>query len=141
MKLRNEPPRPPRPELSRRPDGGFGWLDARLVQDHWLAKIGANATATLVLLSIAADQRGASYWSRARMTQALRISRSQLDEALRTLLHHRLVDHRPWRPGHRDGVWQILPIPGDDLARTPDRPDPSGAQLGSILRSLGIDPP
>jgi len=136
----NDRPRPPRPDLCRRPKGGFGWLDSRLIRDHWVARIGPNATAVLVLLAVAADGRGSSYWGRAKMTRTLRISRSQLDTALSTLLRHRLVALRPWRAGHPDGVWQLLPIPGDEHSTAETAPTPTGDDLSSILRSLGLNP-
>ena len=131
------PPTPPYPELERRPSGSFGWLDAELVQDGWLAELGAHATAVLTLLSLAADRRGASFYSRDRMATALGLSLHEVDEALSGLLDARLVAHRPWRPGRLDGVWQLLPVPS---RRTPSR---SGRQLsvGDVLRSLGYHGP
>lgn len=137
---RSDRPLPPRPDLSRRPSGGFGWLDASLVKEHWLARIGTNATAVLVLLAIAADERGSSSWSRAKMTRALRISRTQIDAALTVLLHQRLVAHRPWRTGHPDGVWQLLPIPGKQESPSLEGKPRAGHDLQSILRNLGINP-
>ena len=68
------PPVPPRPELERRPRGPFGWIEAELLHDGWLAEIGPNAVATLVLLALAADRRGASFYGRTRMAVALGIS-------------------------------------------------------------------
>ena len=106
-----ERPRPPHPDLVRRPTGSFGWLDARLLHERWIAALGPEATAVLTLLALAADEHGASHWSRARMTQALRLGRKALDQALLRVQAHGLLAHRPWRPGHPDGVWQLLPAP------------------------------
>ena len=47
---------------------------------------GPHATAVLVLLALAADRRGASFFSRDRMAQALGMSQHDVDVALRTLL-------------------------------------------------------
>jgi len=129
-------PLPPRPELERRPRGPFGWLEAELLHDGWLAELGPNAVATLVLLVLAADRRGASFFSRDRMAVAVGISRHEVDSALERLLDCGLIDHRPWRAGGRDGVWQLLPPP----RRT--QPDRARRQLSAaeILRRLGYEP-
>lgn len=64
---RRPPPVPPRPELLRRPEGAFGWLDATLLHDGWLAEVGPHAAAAMLLLALAADRRGASFFGRSRM--------------------------------------------------------------------------
>ena len=128
---------PPRPELERRPRGAFGWLEAGLLHGGWLAEVGSLATAMLVLLALAADRRGASFFSRERMAQALGISRHEVDVPLQRLLDVELVDHRPWRAGARDGVWQLLqPSP----RRQPDRSQQM-LTAADVLRNLGFQPP
>ena len=135
-------PKPPRPSLRRRPTGSFGWLDARLLHERWLAGLGPDATAALTLLALPPTTTGASYWSRARMAQALRINRRLLDAALQRLLDRELVAHRPWRIGHADGVWQLLPLPDllkeprDHRRRVASRPT---ASVADILRNLGLN--
>jgi len=131
---RRPPPVPPRPELERRPTGSFGWLDAELLHDGWLAEVGPHAAATLVLLSLAADRRGVSFFSRDRMALALGMTRHEVDVGLQRLLDAGLVDHRPWRPGTCDGVWQLLPTP-------PRRHAERAAAVltaADVLRSLGF---
>ncbi|MEO6593175.1 MAG: hypothetical protein ABIP94_00310 [Planctomycetota bacterium] len=134
---RRAPPTPPRPDLERRPDGAFGWLQAELLHDRWLAGLGPHAAAVLVLLALAADRRGASFFSRQRMAQALGMSRHEVDVALQRLLDAELVDHRPWRAGAHDGVWQLLqPAP---------RQQPERARqvltAADVLRNLGFQAP
>lgn len=109
--MKREPPRPPNPDFVRRPPRSFGWLDARLLRDDWLAILGPECLATLTLLSLAADQTGSSFYRRETMALALSMVRRDLDEALERLLELELVAHRPWLPGHIDGVWQLLPLP------------------------------
>lgn len=105
-------PEPPHPNLNRSPTGcAFGWLDARLLHDEWLARLGPDATATLTFLALAADRRGTSFYGRERMGRTLGLSRERMDRALARLLELRLVAQRPWRTGHPDGVWQLLPLP------------------------------
>ncbi|MCU0258655.1 MAG: hypothetical protein MUF56_06500 [Solirubrobacteraceae bacterium] len=133
---RRPPPKPPRPDLDRRPRGAFGWLEAGLLHDRWLAEIGPHATAILVLLAVAADRHGASFYGRDRMAIALGMDRHDVDEALTRLVDAGLVAFRPWRPGGADGVWQLMPVP----PRTQDRRSDAGRELSvaEVLRSLGF---
>jgi len=133
------PPVPPRPEFVRRPQGAFGWLDARLLNDGWLADLGADATAVLLLLALAADRRGASFYGREKMAIALSIPRPQIDRALARLLQLRLVEHRPWSDGHPDGVWQLMPISPRRTAQRQSGNSPTA--ISDLLRSLGCQPP
>lgn len=128
------PPTPPRPDLVRRPQAPFGWLEAHLLHDRWLAQLGPDATAVLLLLALAADRRGASFYGRGRMGDSLGMDVGRVDRALGRLLELELVAVRPWRPGSRDGVWQLLPV-----ERQPD-PQRGGVMLiAEVLRSLGFD--
>jgi hypothetical protein len=119
----------------RRPNGGFGWLEDRLLHEHWLADLGADAIAVLVLLALAADHRGASYFGRVRMADALAMDVQRIDRALGELTELLLVALRPWRSGGRDGVWQLLPIPRRDVQRSLRT-----LSACDILRKMGFDP-
>jgi hypothetical protein len=118
----------------RRPRGAFGWIEAELLHTGWLAEVGPHAAAALVLLALAADRRGASFFSRERMAIALGMTRHEVDAALQRLVDCGLVDHRPWRHGADDGVWQLLP--------PPIRHEPARAQrelsAAEVLASLGF---
>lgn len=131
---RRPPPVPPRPALERRPTRAFGWIDAALLHDGWLAEVGPHAAATLLLLALAADRRGVSFFSREKMARALDLTRHEVDVALQRLLDAEVVDHRPWREGSRDGVWQILPTP---MRRQSER-TVGVFTAADVLRSLGF---
>jgi hypothetical protein len=131
------PPAAPRPELERRPTGAFGWLDATLLHDGWLAEVGPHAAATLVLLALAADRRGVSFFSRERMAAVLGMSRHEVGLALQRLLDADLVAHRPWRAGGGDGVWQLLPVP----RRQESARSRQALSAADVLRSLGFHSP
>jgi hypothetical protein len=120
----------------RRPTGAFGWLDAELLHDGWLAEIGPHAAAVLLLLALAGDRRGASFFGRDRMASALGMTRHEVDQALQQLLDAGIAAVRPWRPGGGDGVWQLLPLArrrAPERARTP-------LAAADILRGLGFAP-
>lgn len=134
---RRPSPRPPRPDLERRPLGAFGWLDAELLHGGWLAELGPPAAATLMLLALAADRRGVSFYSRDRMADALGMTRHEIDQALQRLLDAELVAHRPWRAGVRDGVWQLLPTP----PRQPPARTRGTATAADVLRTLRFPAP
>lgn len=129
-------PAPPRPDLVRRPTGAFGWLDARLLGDGWLGRMGAEATSTLLFLALVADRQGSSFYGRDRMALALGLPRDVLDRALARLLVLGLVAHRPWRPGLPDGVWQLLPLPRRSVAPRGGEP----VSISAILARLGLEP-
>lgn len=89
----------------------------------------------LVLLALAADRQGASFYGRERMTSVLGMSRRDVDFALSRLLELGLVAHRPWRARHADGVWQLLPMPRSE--RGP-RSGGEPVSIRSVLESLGL---
>ncbi len=74
-----ERPIPPHPGLERRPPRSFGWLDARLLHEDWLGRLGAEPVAVLTLLALAADRHGASFYRRETMALALSMERRELD--------------------------------------------------------------
>ena len=128
---------PPRPDLIRRPAGRFGWLEDRLLHDDWLARLGPEGTSVMVLLALAADRHGASFFGRERMAGKLGISRHGVDQALARMLEWQLVAHRPWCQGSPDGIWQLLPLP--QSARRPRGGE--AISIGDLCRSLRFQPP
>lgn len=127
-------PAPPRPDLVRAPAGAFGWLDARLVREGWLTRVGAEATAVLAFLAIVADRQGVSFYGRDRIAVALDLDRGRVDRALERLLGERLVAFRPWRPGGQDGVWQVLPMPPPAPPRARSTPTAVANLVSDLLR-------
>ena len=123
---------PPHPDLIRRPTRRFGWLDDRLLREDWLSRLGPEGTSVLVLLALAADRHGASFYGRERMAEKLGMGRQDIDQALRRLVELRLVAHRPWHQGHPDGIWQLLPLP-------PTSPRGGDAvALGDVIKTLNL---
>ena len=132
--MKRPPPLPPYPSLRRRPGGGFGWLESRLLHEGTLAELGPEAVSVLVLLSLAANPQGASWYGRERMAALLGMSREKVDGALEKLLKKKLVAFRPWKRDPLNGVWQLLPLPPSPGRKTYVLP------IQEILRSLGLQP-
>lgn len=120
--------------MVRAPAGPYGWLDARLLRDGWLARLGPDAVAVMAFLTLAADRAGVSFYGRDRIAVALDLDRGRLDVALRLLLAEGLLAFRPWRAGGADGVWQLLPVPAAITRRRAGGPAPVGDLLAELLR-------
>lgn len=135
-------PVPPRPGLVREPAGAFGWLDAHLLHEGWLAKLGADATAVLALLAIAADRHGASFYGRRRIAECLSMTPAAVHAALTRLRQLGLADLRPWHAGAADGdgVWQLLPVPRRTTPPPPPR-DPPAPELATLPPAAAAPPP
>ena len=126
-------PDPPYPELARKPPRSFGWIDDRLRREDWLSRMGPHATSVYVLLVMAADRTGSSYYGRELMARSTGLTRHEIDSALERLLSLALVAHKPWRPGHVDGVWQLLPI-----SKPHDRDRSGPMNLGEAIAKLTV---
>jgi len=84
---------------------GFGWVDHRLVRDHYIEKCPARALALYLFLIVVSDGEGVSWWSErslaARLgmeTDALRQARAELEAADLVAFEH--------------PVWQVLQLKG-----------------------------
>lgn len=120
---------PPHPELLRKPTQSFGWLDARLLHEGWVARIGSDGIAVMALLAIAADKHGASFYNRDKMAQYLSMTAQEVDRALARLQELGLVAYQPWRPGCANGIWQLMPVP------TP-KPRRASAEMTTLRKAL-----
>lgn len=133
--MRRPKPVPPRPDIKRRPTASFGWLDTRLLHDGVLASLGPGPSAVLLLLALAADDQGVSYYGRGKMSAMLGMDMESVTQALQSLLDIELVAFRPWRPGSQDGVWQLLPVNHTDSKHYRDC-----LSVTAILNQLGMGP-
>lgn len=102
----------PRPEQVRRPGpGGYGWLDARLHKQGWLALLTPEDIAAYTFLCLVANRQGVSWYRRDRIRQALGIGEEAVWLALRRLYALDLVAYRPFSRHASDGFHQVLSLP------------------------------
>jgi len=105
----------------------------RMLHESWLKDIGSDACAVLILLAIAADKHGASFYGRARMASELGMDLCRIKEALSCLRDFGLVAIRPWRSGQEEGVWQLLPVPERKQTRS-DGPHAISEILEDVIK-------
>lgn len=105
----------PRPERVRRPGReGFGWLDARLHKQGWLAHLTPDDLAAYTFLCLVANQQGVSWYRRDRIRKALGIGENALWLALTNLDELDLVAYRPFGRHASEGFRQVLSLPSHE---------------------------
>lgn len=96
----------------RRPQGtAFGWIDARIKNEHWLGVLGPEAVAVYTFLCLAANHQGVSWYTRARIGGELGLSDGAVLDALGRLEALDLVAYRPFSTYAVDGWRQVLAVP------------------------------
>jgi hypothetical protein len=102
----------PRPERVRHPGReGFGWLDARLHKQGWLAQLTPDDLAAYTFLCLVANQQGVSWYRRDSIRECLGIDENALWVALRNLDELDLVAYRPFGRHASEGFRQVLSLP------------------------------
>ena len=89
---------------------GFGWIDHRFLRDGHIRLRTRNGLALYLLLVLAADRQGVSFYGDRLIRHILGFGEAEFEEAREELVHVRLV---AWsRP-----VYQVLELPGREAAR------------------------
>lgn len=103
----------PQPDRIRRLDGagGFGWLDARLIRQGWLERLGCEELAVYVFLCLVGDRQGVSWYRRDRIREALGLGERAVWEALDRLEQLDLVAYQPFHRHASEGFRQVLDLP------------------------------
>lgn len=102
----------PRPDRVRTLNGTyFGWIAVVLLRAGWLKVLRPDDVAVYLLLCLAADRKGVSFYRRGRMACEIGLGEDGVNTALGRLVRFDLIAHRPFRPGAPDGFWQVLSVP------------------------------
>jgi hypothetical protein len=92
---------------------GFGWLDARLVRDGWLAMMSPEELAVYAFLCLVADRQGVSWYRRDRIREALCLDERAVWDALDRLEQLGLVAYQPFHRNASEGFRQVLDLPAE----------------------------
>ena len=92
---------------------GFGWLDARLHKQHWLAMMTPDEIAAYTFLCLVANPQGVSWYRKDRIRDAMCIDEHNLRQALYKLYDIDLVAYKPFSRHASDGFHQVLALPKD----------------------------
>jgi replication initiation and membrane attachment protein DnaB len=84
---------------------GFGWLDHRLVRDHYVERCSHGALALYLFLVVVADGDGISWWSERNLAGRLGMEVDRLRQARAELEAADLV-------AYEAPVWQVLQLKG-----------------------------
>ena len=133
-KFMNSSIRLPNPARLRHTPARFSWLDHRLLREgHLAACASADALALYLVLSVAADARGVSYYSDKRLAQILTVSAERLKAARACLIANDLI---AWRLPH----YQLLCLDPETIRqarlRDPAVQDNRSAQTMSLQQVL-----
>ena len=90
---------------------GFGWLDARLHRQRWLAILNPPQIATYTFLCLVANPQGVSWYRKDRIRDAMCIDEHSLRQALFSLYDLDLVAYKPFSQHASDGFHQVLSLP------------------------------
>jgi len=119
----------PRPDRMRRLGfSGFGWVDARILKDGWLAALSAEAVSVYLFLCLVANPQGISWYRRDRMREALNLHEGAVLQALNRLRDLDLVAFLTFGRYASEGFWQVLSVP------------PGGPSFSDDVRSAVASP-
>lgn len=90
-------------ERVRRISPGFGWVDHRLVREHYVERCSHRALALYLFLVTVSDAEGLSWWSERLLARRLGLETDQLRQARAELQAADMVAYEP-------PVWQVLPL-------------------------------
>lgn len=85
-------------------NGGFGWIDHRLVRDRYLDRCPPTALAVYLFLLTVGDADGISYWGDAAICERMTIGKAELKHARNTLIEVDLL-------AYEKPIYQILSLP------------------------------
>ncbi len=90
-------------ERIRRIASGFGWVDHRLVREHYLERCSHGALALYLFLVVVSDGEGVSWWSERTLAARLGMETDRLRQARAELEAADLV-------AYETPVWQLLQL-------------------------------
>jgi hypothetical protein len=108
-----------RPDRLRTIDRPFGWIPCRLLTDGLLEQLGRPAKLLYLLLALAADRQGISFYGDQKIQRTLDLSTNEMEQARAQLIHHDLLAF----DGH---TYQLLSLPCRFSTHGYEQPEASG---------------
>lgn len=105
----------PRPGAFRSFPRRWAWVDCRVLESGILAAMTGEEAVLYVALLCVSDRQGLSWWRDDTLGRRAGLTEEKFQFAKRRLLERGLVAFRPFRPGGRHGIWQILDVPATPL--------------------------
>ncbi len=82
---------------------GFGWVDNRLVREHYIEKCTVRSLALYLFLAVVSDGQGMSWWKESSIGDRLGLTVQEIRAARNELENAGLV-------AFDEGVWQLLSL-------------------------------
>jgi hypothetical protein len=112
-----------RPDRLRTIEKPFAWIPFRLLKDGLFADLSDQAKLLYLLLCLAADSQGLSYYGDPRILSYFQLSQQDIDLARSELIQKNLIAY--------DGrLYQLLSLPSPDRF-TPEKTNPAPAHRSS----------
>lgn len=99
---------------------GFGWIDARLHREGWLALMPTETLGVYTFLCLVANRQGVSWYRRETIGQALCLGDGEVHAALKRLCELDLVAYQPFSPHASEGFRQVLSFPAGGPPSLPE---------------------
>lgn len=112
------------PSRVRKIEGGFSWIDRRLLREGWIDRLERDEILLYLFLTLVADKEGLSYYSEARMSGLIKIGVEAIEQARERLVARRMV-------AYEKPVYQVLA-----LEKEPPRRSGGATTIGEVLRDL-----
>jgi len=113
-----------RPDRLRRIERPFAWLPCRLLTEGWLGSLSIPANLLNLLLSLASDRQGLSYFGDPRICAELSLCQDELHSARQELINRDMLAF--------DGrIYQLLPLPRRMAVHRPKQPAPEAQGRGA----------
>jgi hypothetical protein len=120
----------PQPDNVRKIEGSFAWIDHRLLRNGYLAAMTHEEQALYLLLALAADRHGVSFYRKEKICDLLDLGFGPFEVARDRLIDLKLIAFEPYSAATPNGHHQVLPING----RPPDFAQRTLKQGGLTVR-------
>jgi hypothetical protein len=115
------------------PPEGFSWIDRRLLREGWLELLSQEALLLYLLLVIASDAQGLSFYADPTVVRILKLTHEDLFRARAELEKQRLI-------GYRCPLYQVFDVPRRQLGPSRDakrpRKEAQPTLIGEIFKEL-----